>query len=317
MSHRCATGKWRSNCTNDNMITIKRVLLPIDFSEQMEAVAPAVRAMAERFGAEVTLLTVMQPYYEPASNMMGLGEIAPPSPIVVDQVELRKSIEARLAGALVSELGRIPVKRVVEMGDPAQTITQYAHSEGVDLIMMPTHGYGPFRALLLGSVASKVLHDAQCPVWTAAHAGKKEEEGGVVPRAECKTVLCAVDTAPKCGPLMEWAAGFAGICGAQLRFVHAVGKSGTWIERQMDREFEQTVAAQDREQLEKQIQTLGIRAPLCVEMGDVAEVVGEHARKHNADVVIIGRGLLDERFGRLRTNAYAIIRSAPCPVLSV
>jgi hypothetical protein len=85
----------------------------------------------------------------------------------------------------------------------------------------------------------------------------------------------------------------------------------------MDREFEQTVASQDREQLERQIQALKIGAPLCIAMGDVAEVVREQALKVNADLVIIGRGLLDQTLGRLRTNAYAIIRSASCPVLSV
>ena len=34
---------------------------------------------------------------------------------------------------------------------------------------MPTHGFGPLRRFLLGSVAAKVLHDAQCPVWTSVH----------------------------------------------------------------------------------------------------------------------------------------------------
>jgi nucleotide-binding universal stress UspA family protein len=167
--------------------------------------------------------------------------------------------------------------------------------------------------LLLGSVAAKVLHDAECPVWTAAHVAPK----GTVSPTDCKTVLCALDVAPKSGPLMEWAAQFANVWGAQLRFVHAVRGGGSWIERQMDREFQQTVMEQDRDQLEKQIQSAGVRAPLCVSVGDVADVVRDQAQKHNADVVIIGRGVLDETIGRLRTNAYAIIRNAPCPVLSV
>ncbi len=299
------------------MVTIKNILFPVDFSEQTRAVAPAVKAMAERFGAEVTLLSVIPPYWEPASNMIALGEMAPLNSVLPDYEELRSVQEARLAGALVHELTRVPVKRVVEVGDPAQTITQYARSEGVDLIMMPTHGYGPFRTLLLGSVAAKVLHDAECPVWTSAHAVQKEGEPAAATGVGCKIVVCGLDGAPKSGPLMEWAARYAGICGAQLRFVHAVPGVPAWPERQMDREFEQAVADQDRMRLEKQMQAIGVRAPLCVGIGDVAEVVREHALKSKADLVIIGRGLLDETFGRLRTHAYAIIRSAPCPVLSV
>jgi nucleotide-binding universal stress UspA family protein len=85
----------------------------------------------------------------------------------------------------------------------------------------------------------------------------------------------------------------------------------------MDREFEQALAEQEREQLEKQMKAAGVQAPLCIGMGEVADVVSEQALKHKADLVIIGRGLLDQTLGRLRTQAYAIIRSAPCPVLSV
>lgn len=295
------------------MVTIKHILFPTDFSDQTKAVAPAVKAMAERFGAEVTLLSVMPPYWEQAGGFMIAGEMAPLAPMLENIEELRRSLATRLAGTLVAELSGVPVKRVAEIGDPAATITQFARSEGVDLIMMPTRGNGPFRSLLLGSVASKVLHDAECPVWTAAHT----EHGEITSGAGCKNVLCALDVAPKSGPVMEWAVNYARLCGAQLRFVHAIRAPGSWIERQMDREFEQALAQQAREQLEKQMQAARVQAPLCVKVGDVAEVVSEQALKHSADLVIIGRGLLDQTLGRLRTQAYAIIRSAPCPVLSV
>ncbi|MGA8595805.1 MAG: universal stress protein [Bryobacteraceae bacterium] len=45
-------------------------------------------------------------------------------------------------------------------GDPAAAIVKCAQAEQVDLIMMPTHGYGPYRKFLLGSVTAKVLHDS-------------------------------------------------------------------------------------------------------------------------------------------------------------
>ena len=48
-------------------------------------------------------------------------------------------------------------------GEPAREIVDFAAANQVDLVMMPTHGYGPFRQLLLGSVAAKVLHDAHVP----------------------------------------------------------------------------------------------------------------------------------------------------------
>jgi nucleotide-binding universal stress UspA family protein len=64
-------------------------------------------------------------------------------------------------------------------------------------------------------------------------------------------------------------------------------------------------------------ESAGVDATLHVEAGHVADVVREEALRHGADLVVIGRGVLQETLGRLRSNAYAIIRHAPCPVLSV
>lgn len=290
------------------MLAIKHILFPIDFSERTQAAAPFVAAMARRFGAEVTLISAMQPFWEPTG-----GLLVPAGLPMLDLAQLESSLEARLSGALTAELAGITVHRVAQLGDPAQTITQFAQSEGVDLIMIPTHGYGRFRALLLGSVASKVLHDAECPVWTAAHTNEPSNASHL----ECRTVMCALDGTPKSVPVMEWAAQFAGAAKAKLRLVHAIPGTDAWPERQMNREFEEFLQQKARETVERQMQASGIHAPLCVTSGDIAGSIRDEALRHNADLVIIGRGLLDETLGRLRTNAYSIIRNSPCPVLSV
>jgi nucleotide-binding universal stress UspA family protein len=188
-----------------------------------------------------------------------------------------------------------------------------AHTQGADLIMMPTHGYGPFRSLLLGSVTSKVLHDALCPVWTGAHL----EEPPAKEHLACRNILCAVDTTPKSAPLMQWAAQLAKDTGATLRVVHAVSGIEGWPERQLDREFEEALRADARTAIEKIEQTVGVQAPLCVAVGDVAGAVRDEARRHASDLIVIGRGLLHETFGRLRTHTYGIIRQSPCPVISL
>ena len=69
------------------------------------------------------------------------------------------------------------------------TLSGAPHSEQADLILMPTHGHGPFRRLLLGSVTSKVLHDAECPVWTGVHENKDRPAEPMT----LKHVVCAVD----------------------------------------------------------------------------------------------------------------------------
>src|SRR5262249_50182025 len=154
--------------------------------------APFVEAMASRYGSKITLISALQPFWYGAAD--------PGAMVAIDIDELLAQLQKRLDSALVNELRHLPVERIAEIGDPADVITGYAHREGVDLIMMPTHGYGPFRSLLLGSVTSKVLHDAQCPVWTAAHVEKAPAKDHLA----CRNVLCAVDGTPKGAPLMEW-----------------------------------------------------------------------------------------------------------------
>jgi len=99
--------------------------------------------------------------------------------------------------------------------------------------------------------------------------------------------------------------------------VHAVSGVEGWPERQLDREFEESLRKDAHEKIERLQQSTGVPAPLCVAVGDVAGAVREEARRHRADLIVIGRGILHETLGRLRTHAYGIIRHAPCPVLSV
>jgi nucleotide-binding universal stress UspA family protein len=288
------------------MLALKHILFPVDFSERSRGAATFVDAMATRFGAKVTLMSVAPPV--PYMGMADSGAAA-----LVDSEDLKSELQAQLDCVLVREFAHLSVQRIAEAGEPADVISQFAIAEGVDLIMMPTHGYGPFRRLLLGSVTAKVLHDAQCPVWTGAHL----EEPPLPEPAAWRNVVCAVDGTPKSTPVMEWAAEFSKATGAALRLVHAVRGMEAWPDRQFDLEFESQLRKQAGERIERLQSSVGVPAPLTITTGDVAEAVRAEAQRHKADLVVIGRGMLDQSLGRLRTHSYAIIRQAPCPVLSV
>jgi nucleotide-binding universal stress UspA family protein len=286
------------------MLAIKHILFPIDFSQRCCQAAPVVHALASRFGAKITLLSAIPPIWQ-----LGIGDGAG---IPVDMEELRRDLETRLNGTFVREFKGLTVQRIAEVGDPSEVITRFAHAEGVDLIMMPTHGYGPFRTLLLGSVTAKVLHDAECPVWTATHT-----EQISMHRIAGGNVLCAIDATPQSVPLIKWAAEYAELTGAQLRLVHAISGISGWPERRLDQELEETLKKNARGVIEDLQRSIGITAPLFVGVGEVADVVRAEAEGHDSDLILIGRGILHETMGRLRTHSYGIIRHAPCPVLSV
>jgi nucleotide-binding universal stress UspA family protein len=285
-------------------VKIAHILFPFDFSAQGLQAVPFVRALASRFDARITVLSVVPPTFElmPAGMGVRAGE---------DVGDWTRALEGRLDQALATEFADVPVERVVDAGDPGFRIADFAHSHGVDLIMMPTHGLGLFRSLLVGSATSKVLHDARCPVWTAAHAA--QQRAGRLP----KTILCAVDGSPASGTLLTWAADFSTRVGAALKLLHVVGRTTDWPSLERERTLQEQMRDAAHATIASMQASAGVYAPLRVAVGDIVATIAEHAREDDADLILIARGSLQSALGRLRTHAYSIIQRSPCPVLSV
>ncbi len=288
------------------MPAIKHILFPFDFSPPGVLASRFVRHTAERFGASVTLLGVVPPIWN-VPPPLGIPPVAS-----VDEERKARGMETLLQTALSTELDGLVVERVVEHGDPGLRIADYAESHKVDLIMMPTHGFGVFRSLLIGSVTAKVLHDAACPVWTATHA--EEQHSPEAP----KTVLCAVDGTPKTPALAQWAAEYCRQMGASLKLLHVVPPLSDWLALPSERDLQEQAREEGRARVQAQLASVGLGdlAPR-VAVGQIADTVTEEARQEGAHLIIIGRGTLQATMGRLRTHAYAIIQKSPCPVLSV
>lgn len=267
------------------MIEFKRILYPVDLSAHSREVAPSVAAMAKRFGSEVVLLYV--------------AGAAPPEPNF-DQFA-------------AAEFSNVSVVRELLEGDPASHIVSYADEHKVDLIMMATHGHGPFRALLLGSVTSKVLHDTHCPVWTGVHA----EELTAHSPGRWKRVLCAVETEEHGESVLKWAWELAQQQRLDMQLVHAVaGADGMWTEASDPSMYEFLFHAA-RERVAK-LQTLaGTNLEIRLIGGSLGSAVRQAAGDYNADLIVIGRGAIQTSLGRLKNSASAIIRAAPCPVISI
>lgn len=286
------------------MATIKHILFPFDFSQQGILAAPFVRAAASRYGARVTLMSVVPPVWDIPSGEM-------PVVLDVDPKKMEADLRLRLDSALTKELEGLCVQRVVDYGDPARKITDFAHSQAVDLIMMPTHGCGLFRSMLIGSVTAKILHDADCPVWTATHA--EEQRSKDVPG----TIMYAVDGGPKTPALLQWAAEFSQRIGATLKLLHVVPPISDWLALPSERELQEEARQEARTKIDTLQKSAGVNLPLRVAVGQIVNTVTEEARQEGADLIIIGRGTLQSSLGRLRTHAYGIIQKSPCPVLSV
>ena len=287
------------------MQAFQKILFPIDMSDTCAAAAPFVDALARKFDAELTLLHVLE--MPPGYVTDWYGYLA-----LVDTEAIREARQNEVDQYFKDRFQGLNVRRVMLEGDAASEITKYAQEHGADLIMMPTHGYGIFRSLLLGSVTAKVLHDAACPVWTGVHV----EETPAAPAAFAN-IMCAVDLTEKSMPAMQFASRLAQDFKAKLWLVHAVPGAETRPEKYFDADLQAFLQDEARKALTRIQADAGVVGQLCLGAGEVPHVVREAAFHHNADLLVIGRGHATQTLGRLRTNVYSIIRQSPCPVISV
>jgi nucleotide-binding universal stress UspA family protein len=290
------------------MIAFQRILFPVDFSSQDSEAAPFIRAMADRFHSEVVLLHVAQ--------FLPLGYGTPDAVVLEPMSGLENLMNERrehLSQHLSAELAGPCVQRTVILGDPAKEIVKYAHDQKVDLIMMPTHGYGPFRRFLLGSVTAKVLHDTDCPVWTGVHT----DQLWSTRHNKWSRFLCAVDAQPNDVPILRWAAQFSNEQKAELQVVHAIPAAEPIPPGQEPPPLRGFLLDTAEQRISDLQSAAGTDFDVQFRFGRVEDVVRNAARAQEADLILIGRGVIHEMLGRLRTAAYTIIREAPCPVISI
>jgi nucleotide-binding universal stress UspA family protein len=147
------------------MIDLRRVLAPTDFSEHSHNALKYAVALAEKFGAELHLLHVVQ---DIGILVPDLVTAAPPMLPSVDQMTAaaRNALD-RLEKD--NQLGRLQVHKHVGQGQPFYEIIRLAREANIDLIVLGTHGRSGLKHVLMGSVSEKVVRKAPCPVLTVRH----------------------------------------------------------------------------------------------------------------------------------------------------
>jgi nucleotide-binding universal stress UspA family protein len=147
------------------MINLHRILVPTDFSKHSENALTYATAFAEKFGAELYLLHVVQ---DLAVFIPEALTAAPPISPPVEQ--LTAAVRQALDRVIEShQLRRFNAHAEVREGNPFYEIVRFAKEENIDLIIMGTHGHSGLVHVLLGSVAEKVVRKAPCPVLTVRH----------------------------------------------------------------------------------------------------------------------------------------------------
>jgi len=145
---------------------VKKVVTPVDFSDNSRLIAESSAYMAGKFGASMHLVFVVQNFedysgfFVPQMSMPSLeGEL-------VESAEVKMSSFCSEMQEFCESTGVSELDYKVFMGDVAEQIVNYAAEMSSDLIIMGTHGYKGLEKIMFGSVADKVVRSASCPVLT-------------------------------------------------------------------------------------------------------------------------------------------------------
>ncbi|MBU0486019.1 MAG: universal stress protein [Proteobacteria bacterium] len=143
------------------MKEIKKILVPVDFSENSQKLVKSAIYVAKKFEAEMVVAFVVQSF----DNYSGF--FVPHMPLAQFEEEMVQSAEKKMENFIEENMkGSGLYKSAVLSGDVAEEIVQFAGQEKIDLIVMGTHGYKGVEKVLFGSVAEKVVKLAPCPVMT-------------------------------------------------------------------------------------------------------------------------------------------------------
>jgi nucleotide-binding universal stress UspA family protein len=279
------------------------ILFPVDFSPRSRALNERVAWLAQRFGSLVTLLHV----FEIPSSWYAASEAA------FINLECFDGLRESMSNCLKHyEIG-VPenrVQRLVAEGDIAGHIMDVVKDNGIDLIVMGTHGYGALQGWVFGSVTAKIMHAAPCPVWTDSPLHDRPASSAI------SKIVCAVELTDETVPLLQFARDFAGQLGASVQLIHSVPESETRPNKYFDFDLHRYLTESARIELAKLQREAGTNFPVTISDSGIAGALAEAAEQAPPDLVLTGRGKARRTLGRFQTHTYEIIRHAPCAVLS-
>lgn len=143
-------------------VRITRILAPTDFSDHSCHALRYARTFADRWEAELHLLSVVEPAVFPTE-----AGLTPMGLLNLDS-ELTSASERAMQQLLTREelVGAPNIVTAIGHGRASTTIIEYATEHAIDLIVLATHGRTGLEHLLFGSTAERVVRESPCPVLT-------------------------------------------------------------------------------------------------------------------------------------------------------
>jgi len=303
-------------------MTPRHILVPTDFSPSAEAALDHALSWANQFRASLHLLHVV---HEANTDLYGLGDAEAHIDRLREKAE--STAQAQLA-ELAPDVSAQTVHTAVvphSRGDVADAIEEYVAHSAIDLVVMGTHGRRGLERYVLGSVTNRVVRRGVAPVLTVRNPGEEADAKGE-PVAYDR-VLAPIDFSDHSKTALRLSREVTSQYGgtqhllfvAEQRVVPTfsdTGIPGVGVV-EMDSEIVAN-AEQALEELNASVEGPAVSTTCHVEEGDVAQTIVDFAEARAADLIVMAtRGLTGiDRFV-LGSNTERVVRTAPCPVLTV
>jgi universal stress protein A len=150
------------------MPRLKKILVPVDYSDCSRVAMEYALFLAERFDAEIEVLHVVETPPDGEEHTVVIPDTGEEQ--LLSELLMQQAVKAdtEFLAPFVRD-ATIPIKRSLLKGRPGKVIVEAAADRGTDLIVMGTHGRSGFDRLIMGSVTERVLRSAPCPVVVVRH----------------------------------------------------------------------------------------------------------------------------------------------------
>ncbi len=274
---------------------IDRIIVPLDSSETAERSLPYATHLAQKLGAEVRLVSIVEVPVEFSSWVA--------SPPVSTAYEIDYWIESRqeYLDRTAAQLEGVTTTSIVSLGTPATVVVEEAGEDGTSIIVMSSHGRTGFRRLVLGSVAARIVRMAKCPtVVVPAH-----DEEPIAPPGTSKLVV-ADDGSNFSRRALDIAVDALEFKGS-LRLVRVIEApalaapnismgGASMVDYNIIVDYIETArnnAERELEEIATHLKSNGIDADWEIRDGDIADGIRAAAREFGADMTVLashGRG---------------------------
>ncbi|MBK5276764.1 MAG: universal stress protein [Desulfuromonadales bacterium] len=263
----------------------RHFLVPLDGSRMAEAALPVAVYLAQKLGARVTLMHVVEK--NAPSEVHGQSHLK----TATEANAYLKAVSERFFSAGLQIYFHV---HETEVSDVAGSIVAHADELNHDLVVMCSHGRGKALHLFLGSIAQKVIGKDSRPVLIA-----HPDERGEAPDFSCRSILVPLDGDPGHAQALPVSRELAQACGATLLLAMVIphltnlagdmAATGRMLPGTTSRMLE--MASQEAEEylasLLEALRVTGVAASAQILRGDPAKTIEKSAKDAKVDLIVL------------------------------